>query len=65
MVTGSEFRCELVENVSVVSEAWYEHKGPPSASPVEYLQSHIVLDGDELNVVWGRVMPRSGFLRAN
>jgi hypothetical protein len=65
VVTDRESRREIIEYVSIVSHARYKYERPARASPVEYFQSHISIDGDELNLVWGRVTPRSGALRAN
>jgi hypothetical protein len=48
--------------VSIVPYTRYEDERPTGASPIEYFQSHIVVDGDELNFVWGQVVPYSGFL---
>jgi hypothetical protein len=64
MVVSGEFWREIIVNVSRISERSQENQGPAGATPIEHLQTNIIIHGYELDLVRRRVAPVGCFLRA-
>jgi hypothetical protein len=63
MEVSGEFWREIIVNVSRVSEPSQENQGPAGATPIENLQTNIIIHGYELDPVRRWVPPGGCFLR--
>jgi|SRR5690242_4893183 hypothetical protein len=54
---------EVVVDVRRVPRTSQQHDGPSGSAPIEYLQLHVLFDGDEMDLVFRWVLPRCGLLR--
>jgi hypothetical protein len=63
MIVSGEFWCEIIVNVSRVSEPRQENHGAAGATPIEHLQANVIIDGYELDLVRRWVPPSGCFLR--
>jgi hypothetical protein len=63
MGEAGQFAGEVIEDMGGIAGAGEQHQWSSGTAPIEHLQPDSFLHRDELDSVWGGVVPGSGFLR--